>query len=56
MSTPSIAIILVAAGQGERLGAGVPKALATISGETLLAHSVRAALSVEGIEQLMAAS
>ena len=56
MSTCSIAMILVAAGQGERLGAGVPKALATISGETLLAHSVRAALSAEGIEQLVIAA
>ena len=56
MSTRSIAIILVAAGQGERLGAGVPKALANLSGETLLAHSVRAALSVEGLEQLVIAA
>ncbi|MEY2674707.1 MAG: hypothetical protein RLZZ514_1272, partial [Actinomycetota bacterium] len=56
MSTPSIAIILVAAGQGERLGAGVPKALATLSGETLLAHSVRSALAVQGLEQLVIAA
>ena len=56
MSTRSIAIILVAAGQGERLGAGVPKALAALSGETLLAHSVRSALSVEGLEQLVIAA
>ena len=56
MSTRSIAIILVAAGQGERLGAGVPKALATLSGETLLAHSVRSALSVQGLQQLVIAA
>jgi 2-C-methyl-D-erythritol 4-phosphate cytidylyltransferase/2-C-methyl-D-erythritol 2,4-cyclodiphosphate synthase len=56
MSTRSTSIILVAAGQGERLAAGVPKALAIIAEEPLLVHSVRTALSVEGLEQLVIAA
>lgn len=37
-----MAVIVPAAGSGERLGAGVPKALAPLAGEPLLAHAVRA--------------
>ncbi|WP_306420808.1 2-C-methyl-D-erythritol 4-phosphate cytidylyltransferase, partial [Arthrobacter sp. JCM 19049] len=32
------ALILVAAGSGTRLGAGIPKALVTIEGRSLLQH------------------
>lgn len=56
MSNRGIAVILVAAGRGERLGANVPKALAVVAGETLLAHSVRAALLVKGLKQLAIAA
>ena len=38
---PVVAIV-PAAGSGERLGAGVPKALASLAGEPILAHAVRA--------------
>jgi len=38
---PVVAIV-PAAGSGERLGAGVPKALALLAGEPILAHAVRA--------------
>ena len=40
-SSPVVAIV-PAAGSGERLGAGVPKALAPLAGEPILAHAVRA--------------
>lgn len=56
MSSRGISVILVAAGRGERLGASVPKALAELAGETLLAHSVRAALLAKGLKQLAIAA
>ncbi len=56
MSSRGIAVILVAAGRGERLGANVPKALALLADETLLAHSVRAALLAKGLKQLAIAA
>jgi 2-C-methyl-D-erythritol 4-phosphate cytidylyltransferase len=37
----SVAVIIAAAGSGERLGAGVPKALRPIGGIPMLAHAVR---------------
>ncbi|MEY4349541.1 MAG: hypothetical protein RL719_838 [Actinomycetota bacterium] len=48
-----LALVLVAAGQGERLGAGVPKALATLANQTLLSHAVRNALKVDGLTELV---
>ena len=36
-----VAVILVAAGSGVRLGAWVPKAFAPLCGESLLAHALR---------------
>ena len=39
--TDLIAAIVPAAGSGERLGAGVPKALVLLAGEPILAHAVR---------------
>jgi 2-C-methyl-D-erythritol 4-phosphate cytidylyltransferase len=43
MSVPPrpVAAIVPAAGSGERLGAGVPKAMALLGGEPVLAHAVR---------------
>lgn len=41
------AIIVVAAGSGTRLGAGVPKALAKVAGESILAHALRVAVDPE---------
>jgi 2-C-methyl-D-erythritol 4-phosphate cytidylyltransferase len=40
MSRSEIAVIIPAAGSGERLGIGIPKALAEISGETLIEHAL----------------
>ncbi len=48
-----LALVLVAAGQGERLGAGVPKALATLAHQTLLAHAVGNALKIDGLTELV---
>jgi 2-C-methyl-D-erythritol 4-phosphate cytidylyltransferase len=39
-----VAVIVVAAGSGVRLGAGVPKAFAPLCGEPLLAHALRGVL------------
>jgi 2-C-methyl-D-erythritol 4-phosphate cytidylyltransferase len=40
-STLNVVVILVAAGGGVRLGAGLPKAFAPLCGEPLLAHALR---------------
>lgn len=45
----SVAAIVVAAGQGTRLGAGMPKALVPLAGEPLVVHAVR---RVRACEQL----
>jgi 2-C-methyl-D-erythritol 4-phosphate cytidylyltransferase/2-C-methyl-D-erythritol 2,4-cyclodiphosphate synthase len=52
----TIAVVLVAAGRGERLGAGVPKAFAQVAGVTLIDHAVRRIFSVRGLTQLIIAA
>ncbi|MGO7984266.1 2-C-methyl-D-erythritol 4-phosphate cytidylyltransferase, partial [Rhizobium johnstonii] len=37
---PDVAVIVVAAGSGTRLGAGVPKAFASLSSWTVLDHAL----------------
>ena len=49
----SVAVILVAAGQGERLGAGKPKALVHVAGVTLLEHAITRALATQKLTQLV---
>lgn len=49
----SIAIVIVAAGSGTRLGAGRPKALVEVAGRSLLARSVTTALAVPGAGQVV---
>lgn len=49
----SVALILVAAGSGERLGAGVPKALAPLCGESLLAHALRGAFGCRDVAHIV---
>ena len=49
----SVAVILVAAGKGERLGAGAPKALVRVAGTTLLEHAISRALGTENLSQLV---
>jgi len=49
----SVAVILVAAGKGERLGAGTPKALVRVAGTTLLEHAISRAIGTKGLSQLV---
>ncbi|MEN9609058.1 MAG: hypothetical protein RLZZ06_989 [Actinomycetota bacterium] len=52
----SVAVILVAAGLGERLGAGVPKALVRVAGVTLLEHAIVRAVATRDLTQLVVTS
>jgi 2-C-methyl-D-erythritol 4-phosphate cytidylyltransferase len=45
----SIGVVLPAAGRGERMGAGVVKALRVLNGEPLLLHAVRAIRAVPAV-------
>lgn len=47
--------LIVAAGSGERLGAGVPKALVEVAGRPMLEWSVQALREVEDIERIVVA-
>jgi 2-C-methyl-D-erythritol 4-phosphate cytidylyltransferase/2-C-methyl-D-erythritol 2,4-cyclodiphosphate synthase len=51
-----IAVILVAAGDGSRLQAGIPKALVKISDKTLLEHALENILQVQDLVQVVVAS
>ncbi|MGP7812465.1 2-C-methyl-D-erythritol 4-phosphate cytidylyltransferase [Glutamicibacter soli] len=46
-------VILVAAGMGTRLGAGIPKALVEIAGKSLAEHAVDRILEVPGIREVI---
>jgi 2-C-methyl-D-erythritol 4-phosphate cytidylyltransferase/2-C-methyl-D-erythritol 2,4-cyclodiphosphate synthase len=52
----TIAVVLVAAGRGERLGAEVPKAFVELAGQTLIEHSVRRIFATDGVTQLIIAA
>lgn len=41
-------VVIVAAGSGTRLGAGIPKAFVPLAGETLLVHALRGLLALPG--------
>lgn len=45
----SVGVVVVAAGQGTRLGAGMPKALVPLAGEPLVVHAVRRVRACTGI-------
>src|SRR6202011_3863515 len=47
--------LIVAAGSGERLGAGVPKALVQVCGRSMLQRCVDALTAVPAIEHIVAA-
>jgi len=49
----NVAVILVAAGSGVRLGAGVPKAFAPLCGESLLTHALRGAFGCAEVGHLI---
>ena len=48
-----VGVIVVAAGQGVRLGAGVPKAFVDLGGMTLLEHCIRTALRLDRLAHLV---
>lgn len=48
-----IAVVLVAAGSGTRLGFNTPKAFVNLVGSTLLEHALRGALPVAGLRQVI---
>lgn len=54
--TPDLAVVLVAAGRGERLGAGIPKALVQFSGKTILEHALERALLATALKQVVVAA
>ena len=51
-----IAVILVAAGDGARLGAGLPKALVKVGNLSLLEHALKNILEVKDLAQVVVAS
>jgi 2-C-methyl-D-erythritol 4-phosphate cytidylyltransferase/2-C-methyl-D-erythritol 2,4-cyclodiphosphate synthase len=51
-----IAVILVAAGDGARLGAGIPKALVKVGNHTLLEHTLKNILEVSDLVQVVVAA
>ena len=53
---PAVGIIVVAAGLGTRLGAGVPKAFAKVAGMTLLEHALASVNAVNGATAITAAA
>ncbi|MEN9753153.1 MAG: hypothetical protein RL670_844 [Actinomycetota bacterium] len=54
MPSRDIAVVLVAAGSGERLGAGLPKAFAKIGDRSLLEHSLQAVSKIHGLKSVVA--
>ena len=47
------ALILVAAGSGQRLAAGIPKALVEVAGDSLIGHCIATARQVDRIHELV---
>ena len=54
--TPRTAALVPAAGRGERLGPGAPKALRSIGGEPILLHAVRGLLASDRIDLVVVAA
>ena len=48
-----VGVIVVAAGSGSRLGAGVPKAFVAIAGESILAHALRGVLACTSVDEVV---
>jgi 2-C-methyl-D-erythritol 4-phosphate cytidylyltransferase len=51
-----VAVLVVAAGSGVRLGAGVPKALRLLAGEPLLVHAVRRVAAAPSVRSIVVAA
>ncbi|MEA5456478.1 2-C-methyl-D-erythritol 4-phosphate cytidylyltransferase [Sinomonas sp. JGH33] len=52
---PAVAVVIVAAGAGTRLGHGIPKALVPLAGEPLLGHALRGVLASDVARQIIVA-
>jgi 2-C-methyl-D-erythritol 4-phosphate cytidylyltransferase len=52
---PRTAVIVPAAGRGERLGPGTPKALRTLAGQPILLHAVRNLAAARDIDTIVVA-
>jgi 2-C-methyl-D-erythritol 4-phosphate cytidylyltransferase len=50
---PTAAVVILAAGSGSRVGAAVNKVLLPLAGLPVLAHSVRTALALDGIDPVV---
>jgi len=55
MTPRAVAVVLLAAGRGERLGANQPKAFVDLGGKSLLEHSIHNALATKNLHQLVIA-
>ena len=55
MTPRAVAVVLLAAGRGERLGANQPKAFVELAGKSLLEHSIYRALATRNLRQLIIA-
>ena len=55
MTTRDLAVVVVAAGRGERLGANNPKAFVEIFGRTILEHSLSALINTDALAQVIVA-
>lgn len=53
MTPRAVAVVLLAAGRGERLKANEPKAFVELAGKSLLEHAVIRALAIENLRQLI---
>ena len=51
-----LAVVLVAAGDGTRLGAGMPKSLVRVGEQSLLEHALENIVAVAGLAQIVVAS
>ncbi len=55
MTKRDIALVVVAAGQGQRLGAGKPKAFVDLFGRPLLTHAIESIIALPDLAQLIIA-
>ena len=53
MSDPTVGVVIVGAGSGTRLNAGLPKAFATVGTRTILAHVVHAVFGMNRAAQVV---
>lgn len=55
VDSPRTAVIVPAAGRGERLGPGAPKALRTLAGQPILLHAVRNLATARDVDMIVVA-